>query len=353
MVRCLLALLVCAAVISAPWNDPRFITVRDGINNNPASTWKAAIHTNIPYDNEESLRRLCGSKMDATLLRQNAIKEEVVASGSNSDNQDAAGQARRLQSLPTNFDLRQAFPKCWSISNVRNQANCGSCWAVSSLSSLSDRQCVKTGEQKSFSYQDATECCSAGTCGTGPNKGCQGGYIHGGFAFAQTNGVVTGENFLNYTTCKPYSFNPAGGYGNAVAPSCNQACANSLIYKKNYYADKTYIRGYNYITGTSTADIVNKAKQTIMKNGSIVVGVDIYSDFYYYSSGVYQRNGFGSYYMGGHAMAVIGWGVENGAFYWLVRNSWGSFWGMGGYIKFKGGENHCRIESFMVEGVMN
>jgi len=166
-----------------------------------------------------------------------------------------------LQAIPSNYDLRQAFPPCWSVSYIRNQANCGSCWAVSALSSISDRYCVKSAllgapQQKSFSYQDALECCSAGTCGTGPNRGCNGGYIHGGFAYAQTNGVVTGENFLNYTTCKPYFLNPLGGYGSAIAPSCSQSCSNPVLYPKGYAADKYFIRGYNYITGMSIAQVV-------------------------------------------------------------------------------------------------
>lgn len=371
MVRCLLALLVAAAVLSAPnWNDPRFISVRDGINSNPASTWKAAIHTSIPYENEEALRRLCGSKMDATLLRQNA--HNVNSFGSAPEAPEPAGQpdgqpagqpagqpdGRRLQSIPVNYDLRQQYPNCWSVSYIRNQANCGSCWAVSSLSSLSDRYCILTTkdgypQQKSFSYEDAIECCSATTCGTGPNQGCNGAYIHAGFAFAQTNGVVTGENYLNFTTCKPYSFNPASYWGQGVAPSCQSSCTNTLLYNTNYYNDKHYIRGYDYLSSYSIAGVVALAQEAIINRGSIIAGYDVYSDFYYYISGVYQHTGFGSYYVGGHAVRVIGWGVDNNIPYWLVANSWGSYWGMNGFFKFLRGANECRFETFMAEGLLN
>lgn len=359
MVRCLLAFLVAAAVMSgSSWNDVRFISVRDSINNNPASTWKAAIHASIPYDNQETLQRMCGSTLDATLLRQNS--QTPPSPGSNSAPNSAAGNSppRRLQAVPSNYDLRQAFPACWSVSNIRNQANCGSCWAVSALSSLSDRYCVKSTlagapQQKSFSYEDALECCSAGTCGTGPNRGCNGGYIHGGFAYAATNGVVTGENFMNYTTCKPYFLNPAGGYGSAMAPSCSQSCSNSVLYPRSYAADKTFIRGYSYITANTIAQVVANVQQAIMQRGSVVAGMDVYYDFYYYVSGVFVHNPNYAY-LGGHAVRVIGWGVDSATNlpFWLVANSWGSGWGIGGVFKILRGSNHCRIESFMVEGLL-
>lgn len=358
MVRCLLALLVAAAVISGPnWNDPRFISVRDGINNNPASTWKAAIHTNIPYDNEEALRRMCGSTMDADLLRQNSLNSK--ASGSQTS--DAAAEkpgSRRLQSIPSGYDLRQAYPSCWSVSYIRNQGNCGSCWAVSAASALSDRYCIQSTQkgapaQREFSAEDTIECCSAATCGTGPYQGCNGGYIHGGYAFAATVGSVTGENYGNYTTCKPLSMVYFTGSSEAVAPACSQSCANPVLYPTPYLNDKKTIKGYNYLEATATVSVVTLAQQTIIARGSITAGMDVYVDLYYYQSGVYQRQ-LSAYYLGGHAIRIIGWGVSStGLPYWIVANSWGNYWGMNGFFYILKGSNHCRIETFMVEGLLN
>lgn len=353
MVRRLLALLVASAVSCGPsWNDPRFVSVRDGINQNPASTWKAAIHTRVPYDDEEALRRLCGTKMDAALLRQESDKQ---AAGS-PDPQAAADQdPRRLQALPFNFDLRQAYPSCWSIGYIRDQANCGSCWAISSMSSLSDRYCInnlKRGDptQKSFSYQDPLECCSGSTCGTGPNKGCNGGYIHGGFAFAQNNGVVSGENYQNYTTCKPYSFRPGATGSNAVAPSCNPSCTNNAVYANSYSQDRFKISKYATISAPLVALVVLQAMQAIISKGSIIAGFDVYMDLYYYSSGVYQRSPTAAY-VGGHAVRVIGWGMTPlGIPYWIVANSWGPQWGIQGFFWIIRGVNNCRFESFMTYG---
>jgi cathepsin B len=350
MVRCLLALLVAAAVVCRPcWNEPKFISVRDGINKNVASTWKAAISTNIPYDNEEALRRLCGSKMDATLLRQECEKQ---ARGSQTNQAATGNSTRRLQTLPTNFDLRQAYPNCWSIKYVRNQANCGSCWAVASITSISDRFCIANTKRgvpttRTFSYQDALE------CGVASNSGCNGSYMHAGFAFAQSQGVVSGENYQNFTTCKPYSFSPLAYGANALAPSCRRSCTHTAVYPTPFAADKYKISSYKYITGPNTQAIVAAAMSDIFTFGSITSGYDVYNDFFYYRSGVYQRSGFNSYYVGGHAVRIVGWGVEGGIAYWLAANSWGAHWGIGGFFKIAKGTNHCRIESFMVSGSVN
>ena len=59
--------------------------------------------------------------------------------------------------------------------------------------------------------------------------------------------------------------------------------------------------------------------------------MEIYTDFFNYKSGVYKHT-TGSY-AGGHAIKVLGWGVDNGNSYWLCANSWGPTWGESGYFR--------------------
>ena len=66
---------------------------------------------------------------------------------------------------------------------------------------------------------------------------------------------------------------------------------------------------------------------SIYKYGSVVVSMDVFSNFMNYASGIYS--GTSGSKQGGHAMHAIGWGVENGVKYWLIENSWGNAWGEG------------------------
>jgi cathepsin B len=67
------------------------------------------------------------------------------------------------------------------------------------------------------------------------------------------------------------------------------------------------------------------------------------------SVGVY-RHTYGAW-VGGHAMKLIGWGREKNRDYWLIANSWGTDWGINGFLKFARGENHLDIEEYLVTAI--
>lgn len=66
-----------------------------------------------------------------------------------------------------------------------------------------------------------------------------------------------------------------------------------------------------------------------MTNGPVTVAFTVYSDFENYAGGVYSHTTGKP--MGGHAVKMLGWGVDNGTPYWLVANSWNPYWGEKGY----------------------
>jgi cathepsin B len=86
-----------------------------------------------------------------------------------------------------------------------------------------------------------------------------------------------------------------------------------------------------------------------MKNGPVVASFLVYEDFITYKSGVYQHVTGKS--LGGHAIKIIGWGVENGTPYWLITNSWNESWGDNGFFKIIRGKNHCNIENKVVASI--
>merc|ERR1712025_1149436 len=80
----------------------------------------------------------------------------------------------------------------------------------------------------------------------------------------------------------------------------------------------------------------------IKEHGAVQAGFTVYEDFFLYNGRVYTQNS--NVRKGGHAISIIGWGVENGVKYWLCKNSWGVGWGDAGFFKIRRGTNECGIE---------
>ena len=80
----------------------------------------------------------------------------------------------------------------------------------------------------------------------------------------------------------------------------------------------------------------------IMEGGPVETAFTVYSDFEDYAGGIYQRTTGKP--AGGHAVKIVGWGVENGTKYWKVANSWNPYWGEKGFFRIVRGKNECGIE---------
>ena len=86
-----------------------------------------------------------------------------------------------------------------------------------------------------------------------------------------------------------------------------------------------------------------------MTHGPVEVSFDVYSDFEAYKSGIYKHTT--GDYLGGHAVKLIGWGVENGTKFWTIVNSWNEDWGEKGAFRIVRGVNECGIEGSVVAGL--
>jgi cathepsin B len=87
----------------------------------------------------------------------------------------------------------------------------------------------------------------------------------------------------------------------------------------------------------------------LITNGPFTVAFLVYRDFMTYKGGVYRYTSGGA--LGGHAVKLTGFGVENGVKYWELKNSWGEKWGDNGSFKILRGVNHLMIETFGVAGI--
>lgn len=253
-----------------------------------------------------------------------------------------------LLGAPDSFDARTYWPDCKSITVIRDQSACGSCWAFGAAEAMSDRVCIHSGQkdQTLISTEDILACCL--TCG----MGCNGGSLQGAWEFYKHTGVVSGGLFSDPETCKPYEFPPCAHHTDSTkypkcpsadyhTPSCKKTC--QVTYPHAYAADKRKAASAYAVRGAANmmAEIAEK--------GPIEGAFTVYEDFLTYKSGVYVHATGAK--LGGHAIRVLGYGREGNVDYWLCANSWNESWGDNGYFKIRRGSNECGIEGANYAGM--
>lgn len=140
-------------------------------------------------------------------------------------------------------------------------------------------------------------------------------------------GLVSGGNYDSHQGCQPYIIKPSehnvnGTRGPGVGegggtPKCVHECDKDYI--TPYEKDKHY--GKNSYSITKNPDDI---RQEIFENGPVEGTFTVFEDFLSYKSGVYKH--VHGKALGGHAIRILGWGVENGTPYWLIANSWNTDW---------------------------
>jgi cathepsin B len=123
---------------------------------------------------------------------------------------------------------------------------------------------------------------------------------------------------------------------NACPTTCN---SNATPPNNVYSTDKYSFSGGITVQPNNAATIQN----AIYAQGPLEVAFTVYQDFENYTCGIYKHT-YGSS-LGGHAVKITGWGVENGVAYWKVANSWNPYWGEEGFFRILRGVNECGIES--------
>jgi len=278
--------------------------------NAKGTTWAAGVNKNFIGKSVEQAKRLLGWKKGTRPAGRVFEADEAVA-------------------VPASFTSATNWPKCKTIGTIWNQAECGSCWVFGGVSAASDRFCIASNGafNQALSFAEVTECTSGG---------CEGGEAEDTWSYIQYHGIVTNACYPYYIPTCPPAQQPCLNFVNT--PNCwtNRTCVNSAPWSK--YHVSTYY-GLNSVSDAQT---------DMYSNGPFEACFDVYEDFLHYKSGVYQHTS-GSY-LGGHCVKIQGWGVENGTPYWLVNNSWTTYWGDNGQFKILRGQDECGIEDDMVAG---
>merc|ERR1712100_236275 len=188
-----------------------------------------------------------------------------------------------------------------AVTPVKNQGQCGSCWAFSTTGSTEGANFIKNGKLESLSEQQLVDCSASEG-----NNGCNGGLMDYGFEYIIKTGGLSLESDYSYKGRK------------------------SLFCKKSSCTSThAPITGYSDVTSQDEAEL---KKAVALGPVSIAVEADK-SAFQFYSGGVLTSSACGTKL--DHGVLIVGYGTEDGTAYWKVKNSWGPSWGDEGYLKIK------------------
>jgi len=340
-----LAFIAFVAVAAPASNEERQKLV-DEINSK-TTLWKAGINTKFNGAPVGSSKRSLGVKKDNKLIKQMAIHEGKVK------------VARRLTAeekakIPASFDAAENWPQCASvITDIRDQSNCGCCWAFGAASAASDRMCIATNGSLAMPLSSQEMCFCASL------DGCGGGDLTTPWVYIQLAGLSTGAGqgngiFDNSGFCSkfslphchhhgpqgndPYPAEGAPGCPSESSPACPTSCDSGAKAPHNIFAQDKYSFSGSVVNFPDVASM----QQSLMTDGPMEVAFTVYSDFENYVSGIYHYVSGDE--LGGHAVKLVGWGTENGVDYWKVQNSWNPYWGEKGHFRIRRGTDECGIE---------
>jgi len=194
------------------------------------------------------------------------------------------------------------------VSPVKDQGQCGSCWAFSTIAHLESTYLRvndgKISKNVTFSEQQLVD------CDTGSDAGCNGGLMQTAFEYIQANGIESDDDY-------PYT---------AEDGTCTSDESKYLVSVDNITCQE------------DITDDVTKA--LLIQYGPLAIAVDATS-FQSYDSGILECESQGL----DHGVLLIGWGAN----YWIVKNSWGANWGENGFVRVStDADKNCMIGAYVV-----
>ena len=234
---------------------------------------------------------------------------------------------------PTYIKIKNAAPNSFDwrdknvVSRVKDQANCGACWAYATTGNLESLYAIEKHVIKIFSEQMLIDCDTS-------DSGCNGGLMEYAFTWLKKNGGIM------YDADYPYK---------GVKSTCKS--------DKTKYADMK-VTGYKKLGSSwSTWSAVDEdeIKEFLYENGPLAIALNA-DPLQTYSSGIIDLPESKCPSSGiNHAVLLVGYGIESrsGLYYWIVKNSWGSSWGERGYFRIRRGNGTCGINCYITTALVS
>ncbi|XP_061708162.1 procathepsin L-like [Cydia pomonella] len=205
-----------------------------------------------------------------------------------------------------------------AVTYVKDQLECGSCWVFSAIGNIEGQYAIKYKELLSFSEQQSVDCVKP----LESNNNCYGGWPHRSMWHYEVAGI-TDESPYTVRLEKDYPY-----FG----------------YTENVYCKEREKRMQDTKIAVTSVKVIKTdeetLKQLLYETGPLSTAMDM-SNLEGYHKGIIHPHD--CYYTLNHAVLLVGYGIENGTKYWLVKNSFGSDWGEFGYFRILRGVGACSI----------
>ena len=219
--------------------------------------------------------------------------------------------------LPESVDWREKG----AITDVKNQGQCGSCWAFATTENIESYAQISSGQLVELSAQQVTSC-TPNPVNCGGVGGCQGSIAQLGFNYIQLFGHTTEESW-------PYTSGQTAQTG-----SCDFDMVNT--------APVVTLRGYDTLPANNQEAVM----EHLANVGPLAINVAA-SEWHSYTGGIFDGCNFNGNIEINHVVQLVGYTADA----WIARNSWSDAWGENGYIRLaKQAEPECGMDNSPLMG---